>query len=129
MFDRYIICEGTVKNLNEAGQVVGFQFGARIAYYRGLGLSMVEDLAVTIDAVTIPRERIRFSVGSKAYTLDEMETEYTARWEFGDIATVTVLQSGGLAPGEHRLELIEQLRVSYMPFPIQGKDAKVIQLA
>lgn len=129
MFDRYIICEDTAENLSEGGKVVGFRFGARIAYYRGLGLSMVEDLAVTVDGVKIPRAQIRFSVGSKAYTLDEMETEYTARWEFGDIATVTVLHPGGLARGEHRLELVEQLRVSYMPFPVQGKDAKVIRLA
>jgi hypothetical protein len=41
-------------------------------------------------------------------------------------ATVTVLQDGGLAPGEHRLELVENLRVAYMPFPLQGRDAKIV---
>jgi hypothetical protein len=51
-----------------------------------------------------------------------------ARWEFGDVATVTVLRPGGLSPGEHRIELIEDLRVSYMPFPLQGRDAKVVRL-
>jgi len=128
MFDRYIICEDTVRNLTEGDRVVGFQFGARIAYYRGLGLSMIEDLAVTVDGEKLPRADVRFSVGGRDFTLDEMETEYEARWEFGDVARVSVLKAGGLSRGEHRLELVEQLRVSYMPFPIQGKDAKVVRL-
>ena len=126
MFDRYMICADTVRNLTRGGKVVGFEFGARIAYYRGLGLSMVEDLAVTLDGEKIPRECVRFTVGDKIFSLDQMETEYEARWEFGEIATVSVLKENGLSPGEHTLELTEQLRVSYMPFPIQGRDTKKV---
>jgi Domain of unknown function (DUF6379) len=127
MFDRYMICEDTVRNLTKSGRVVGFEFGARIAYYRGLGLSMVEDLAVAVDGEKIPRERVHFTVGGRTFSLDEMETEYEARWEFGEVATVSVLKEAGLSPGEHSLELVEQLRVSYMPFPIQGRDAKKVK--
>jgi len=126
MFDRYMICENTVRNVPREGKVVGFEFGARIAYYRGLGLSMVEDLAVTVDGEKIPRDRVRFSVGGRSFTLEEMETQYEDRWEFGEVATITVLKEKGLPPGEHTLELVEQLRVSYMPFPIQGRDTKKV---
>jgi hypothetical protein len=129
MFDRYMICADTVRNLTSNGAVVGFEFGARIAYYRGLGLSMVEDLVVTVDGDRIPRDRIRFTVGDRTFSLDEMETEYEARWEFGELARVSVLKEGGLPPGQHNLELMEQLRVSYMPFPIQGRDAKKVTVS
>lgn len=129
MFDRYMICEDTVRNVTTGGKVVGFEFGARIAYYRGLGLSMVEDLAVTVDGEKIARERVRFTVGGRTFSLDDMETEYEARWEFGDVARVSVLKEGGLPPGQHNLELMEQLRVSYMPFPIQGRDAKKVTVS
>ena len=128
MFDRYMICEDTARNVTTDGRVSGFAFGARLPYYRGLGLSMVEDVAVTIDGEKAPRDRVRITVGGRTFTLDEMETEYEARWEFGDIVMVTVLKDGGLAAGEHKLELMEQLRVSYMPFPLQGKDAKVVRI-
>jgi hypothetical protein len=128
MFDRYMICDETVRNVSSDGRVNGFEFGARLPYYRGLGLSMVEDVAVTLDGEKIPRERVRVTVGGRTFTLDEMETEYQARWEFGEVATVTVLKDGGLAPGEHKLELVEQLRVSYMPFPLSGKDVKVVRI-
>ena len=126
MFDRYMIVEDAVRNVRRDGKAVGFEFGARIAYYRGLGLSMVEGLDVTVDGEKVPRENVRFAVGGKTFTLDKMETEYEARWEFGEVATVTVLKDGGLAPGEHRLELVENLRVAYMPFPLQGRDAKTV---
>jgi hypothetical protein len=128
MFDRYMICEETARNLTEGGKVTGFQFGARIAYYRGLGLSMVENLTVAVDGQAVPPEQIRFSVGHRSFTLAQMETECEARWEFGDVATVTVLHPGGLTPGEHKLELVEDLRISYMPFPLKGRDAKVVRI-
>jgi hypothetical protein len=129
MFDKYMICEETVRNVRRDNKVAGFEFGARLPYYRGLGLSMVEDVGVTIDGEKIPRGDVRVRVAGRTYTLDEMETVYDAVWNFGEIVTVTALKAGGLAPGEHRLELTEQLRVSYMPFPILGKDAKTVKLA
>jgi hypothetical protein len=128
MFDRYMICEDTVRNIAEGGKVTGFQFGARIAYYRGLGLSMVEGLGVSVDGKPVPAEQIRFAVSNRTFTLAQMETEYEARWEFGEMATVTVLQPGGLATGEHKIEFVEELRIAYMPFPLKGRDAKVVRI-
>ena len=127
MFDKYMICEDTVRNVAKGSQVTGFEFGARLPYYRGLGLSMVEDVRVTVDGVKIPRQDLRLRVSGRTYTLDELEREYEAVWEMGAIATVTALIPGGLRPGEHLLELEEQLRISYMPFPSVGKDAKRVR--
>ncbi len=129
MFDRYMICEATVRNVSNNGRVEVFEFGARLPYYRGLGLSMVEDVGVTVDGEKIPREKVRLSVAGRTYTLDELETEYQAVWEMGAVATVTVLKEGGLTAGEHSLELTEQLRISYMPFPITGRDTKAVRVS
>ncbi|MEY4761176.1 MAG: hypothetical protein RLZZ200_1032 [Pseudomonadota bacterium] len=128
MFDRYMICEETVRNVSQDGRVTGFQFGARIAYYRGLGLSMVEGLAVSVDGEAVSPDHIRFTVGNRTFSLGEMETEYEARWEFGEVATVSVLRPGGLTAGEHKLEFTEDLRIAYMPFPLKGRDAKVVRI-
>lgn len=128
MFDRYMICEETVRNVAKGTRIEGFEFGARLPYYRGLGLSMVEDVAVTVDGERLARDQVRLTVGAKTYTLEQLETEYQAVWEMGDIAIVTVLKEGGLKPGDHKLELAERLRISYMPFPITGKDTKVVRI-
>lgn len=116
MFDHRIICEEGFRNVSEGGTITGFEFQARLPYYRGLGLSMVEDLSVTVDGVEVPREDIRFSVRGRSWTLDELETCYDDRWNFGEKATIFVARPGGLAAGRHQLKLAERLRISYLPF-------------
>lgn len=128
MFEKYMICEHGFKNVAEAGEVTGFQFNARLPYYRGLGVSMVESLVVTVDARRYPREALRVTLHGNTYTLDEMETEYEDRWEFGEEGTVTVCQPGGLAPGLHKIEMEDVLRISYLPFLLTGVDNKVLEL-
>ncbi len=128
MFDKYIICEDLFSNVTEGGKVIGFQFNTRLPYYRGLGISMVEDLDVTVDSESFPREAIRVTLHGNTYTLDQMEKEYDDRWEFGEKGTVTVLKAGGLVPGEHKVEVKDGLRISYLPWQLVGKDSKVLSI-
>ena len=62
MFDNRIVCHEGLQNETAGGAVVGFSFLARLPYYRGIGLSMVEDIGVTVDGESFPRDAIRFSV-------------------------------------------------------------------
>lgn len=128
MFDKYIIVEDGFRNVVEGDEVRGFQVKARLPYYRGLGLSMVENVAVTVDGEAIPREAIRVTLHGNTYTLDEMEHELDDRWEFGEVGTLTVEKPGGLATGEHTVELAPTLRISYLPFPLSGRDTKRLRL-
>lgn len=128
MFDKYMICEEGLQNVVENGEVIGFQFGARLPYYRGLGLSMVEDIGISVDGEAIPREQILFSLRGRTWTLAEMEAEIEERWEMGEVATLIVQRPNGLTSGEHKIELREQLRISYLPFKPTTHDAKVLTL-
>jgi hypothetical protein len=129
MFDRYMICEHDFRNVTEAGEVTGFQFFARLPYYRGLGLSMIEDLAITVDGRPISREALRVTLHGNTYTMAEMECEYVDRWEFGEEAIITILQPRGLSKGLHKIEMKDTLRISYLPFLSTGSDTKVLELA
>lgn len=128
MFDKYIIDPATVANTGPADAPTGFSFTTKLGYYRGLGLSMIEDLKVSIDGEALPREAITFDEGQGALTLDEMETAFDRRWPFGAPATITVALPGGFPKGEHKLSLQQRLRISYMPFPSFNNDEKVISL-
>ena len=129
MFDNKMICTDGFHNVVDGGETVGFSFLARLPYYRGLGLSMIEDIGVTVDGEAIDRAAIRFSVRGRTWTLDEMESEYGDRWNFGEKASITVMKPGGLTPGSHRIELAERLRISYLPFVPTTKDSKELALA
>ncbi len=128
MFDKYLIGADTVHNLGPADAPTGFAFDARLGYYRGLGLSMVEDLAVAVDGVAIPRALVRFRSGDQDLSLDEMETAYDRRWNFGAWAKISVVQPGGLTAGEHRIKFTERLRISYLPFPAIVSDEKTVRI-
>lgn len=129
MMDNKMICTDVFENVIEDGAAVGFAFLGRLPYYRGLGLSMVEDIQVSVDGEQIARQDVRFSVRGKTYTLDEMETVYDDRWNFGEKARIIALKPGGLAPGKHRIEFAVRMRVSYLPFVPTTKDSKELALA
>ena len=129
MMDNKMICTDLFENVVEDGATVGFAFLGRLPYYRGLGLSMIEDIQVAVDGEAIARDAIRFSVRGKTYTLDEMETVYDDRWNFGEKARIVALKPDGLAPGKHRIEFAVRMRVSYLPFVPTTKDSKELALA
>ncbi|MEQ5805986.1 hypothetical protein J3369_01055 [Alteromonas sp. NFXS44] len=129
MFDNKVIVENSLTRVNsaEAG-FDGVSVLARLPYYRGLGLSMVENIAVTVDDKVVAREDTLFSVRGNIWTLDEMETEYGDRWNFGEKAKVLVKLPEGLDDGEHDISVAITMRVSYLPFVPTTKDTKRLAL-
>ncbi|AYA62651.1 C-glycoside deglycosidase beta subunit domain-containing protein [Alteromonas sp. RKMC-009] len=129
MFDNKVIVENSLTRVTsaEAG-FDGVSVLARLPYYRGLGLSMVENIAVTVDDKIVAREDTLFSVRGNTWTLDEMETEYGERWNFGEKAKVLVKLPEGLDDGEHDISVAITMRVSYLPFVPTTKDTKRLAL-
>jgi hypothetical protein len=124
MMDNKMIVEGSLESTAD-----GFSFLGRLPYYRGLGLSMIENIAITVDGAEVAREDVRFAVRGKTYTLDQMETVYDDRWNFGEKAKIIALKPGGLAAGKHKIEFAVRMRVSYLPFVPTTKDTKELALA
>lgn len=129
MFDKHILCDDGFHNEQVEGKVTGFSLHARLPYYRGLGLSMIEDIAVTVDGAKVSRDHISFSVRGRTWTLDQMETEYADRWNFGERAKLTVKHPGGLEPGKHTIEMSQRMRISYLPFVPVTSCTKELVLA
>lgn len=119
MAARVIFDPNGFENIIENGEAVGFRFRWKSQYYRGITLSIVHDIKVTIDGEEIPREDISMTVNGETFTLNEMSTVIDSdyRWEFGEYAAVNVKKAGGLEPGEHKLVAVQHIAPSYMPFP------------
>jgi hypothetical protein len=129
MFDTMMLCDDGFENVVENDETIGFAVLARLPYYRGLGLSMIEDVAITIDGQSIPRDRIRLALRGRSWTLDELETVYDDRWNFGEKARVIVAHPGGLTPGVHKVGIAVRMRVSYLPFVPTTKTERELDLA
>ncbi|QXD15408.1 hypothetical protein GQ464_000160 [Rhodocaloribacter litoris] len=128
MFEKYMIVPEEARNVTENGRVTGFQFGARLPYYRGVGLSLVEDIQVKIDGEPVAPENLTVTVHGNTYTLEEMARTFEDRWEMGEVALITIRREGGLPPGEHTIDLLLNLRISYLPFPAIRKATKTIKI-
>jgi hypothetical protein len=129
MYDKYMIVGEAFRNVESAGQITGFQLGVRLPYYRGVVLSLVGETTLTVDGEQIPVERMKVTVGGRTFPMTELENEPVARWEFGETGIVTVDKPGGLAPGEHVVDLKQHLKISYVPMGFTGGDTKTLRLA
>lgn len=130
MFDNNVFIEGTCRNTVEDGKVTGYEMQTYITYYRGIPLSMVNNIRVTTDGVEVPREDIRCSVDGGAYwfSLDEMKTVVEHKWEYGETMTVRVLREGGLSKGTHEVDLNVIVRTAYIPVPLDGHMTRTIEI-
>jgi len=127
-YGSYMICDDGFRNIEENGRRTGFQLHMRLANYRGYLLSQIEDIRISVDGEAIAREDIRFSIGGKTYTLDEMEEVVDNRWELRQVATVTCLKPGGLAAGEHEISAEEHIRASYIPMVAVAQLTRTLRL-
>jgi len=129
MFEKYMIVENDAANIVENGKITGFKFGARLPYYRGIALSLVEDIAVKVDGEEVSKETIKFSAHGNTYTLKEMETAVDDRWNMGEVAHIIVEKKDGLSKGEHKIYLMLNMRIAYLPFPSIRKSEKKVAIA
>lgn len=127
-YGSYMICDEGFRNVDEHGKRIGFQLQMRLANYRGYLLSQIEDIRISVDGEAIPRKDIRFAIGGKSYTLDEMEEVVDNRWELRQVATVTCLKPGGLAGGEHEISAEEHIRASYIPMVAVARLTRTLRL-
>jgi hypothetical protein len=129
MYDKYLIVGDDFKNVNEAGQVTGFQFGLRLPYYRGVVCSLVGKTELTVDGEPVDYDKMFVTIGGKTIKMTDLENEPVHKWEFGAIGIVKVQKPGGLKPGEHQLAVRQEMKISYVPGGFWGSDTKVLSLA
>jgi len=97
MFDNNVFIPNSCHNVVEDGQVIGFELSTHITYYRGIPLSMINYFKVSVDGKEVPAEDIRCAFDDEDwFTLNEMETVTTIKWEYGTPAVIRVLCDGGL---------------------------------
>lgn len=108
------------KNVVKDGQTTGFEFACKLQYYRGITLSIIREMKVTIDGEEIPKENVFITVNHETFSLEECRTVISSnyRWEFGEYAGIYVKKEGGLSKGKHHISLLQHIAPSYMPFPL-----------
>lgn len=128
MFDNNVFIENSLHNVTDGQEITGFELETYITYYRGIPLSMVNEICVKVDGTDVPRGNISFSAdkGKYWFTLDEMETVVAHKWEYNLPAKIFVKQEGGLSKGEHEVSLTVNVRTAYIPVPLIGEKTRTV---
>ena len=130
MFDNNVFLADSCKNVEDNGNVIGFEMKTNITYYRGIPLSMVEYVKVAADGEEVPAEDIRISLDQEDwFSLKEAETVTTYKWEYGESLYVRVLKDGGLSKGTHKVKLTVATRTAYIPVPLEGIKEREVEIA
>lgn len=130
MFDNNVFKENTCKNVVENGKVTGFELQTNITYYRGIPVSMIEYVKVSVDGEEVLKEDIIISVDREDwFTLKEAETVTSYKWEYGEPLYIRVLKEDGLAKGVHKVKLTVATRTAYIPVPLEGVKERDVTIA
>ena len=113
MFEKWFVDYKNIKNVKENGKAIGFSVGIKPPYYRGVNLSIIKKIGITLDGHEFPTENLKFSVEAGTFTWKQMEDEVNARWEFGETAQVFVPLNGGISKGYHTIEVEVCILVVY----------------
>ena len=112
-YNKILICKDNIENVQVADTVIGYQFKIKYPSYRGAFLSCVEDLRFKLDGAEIPADQITFHLNGKDFLLSELPECFKEYWFVRDAATIFVRRPGGIAPGEHSLNVYMKHRVPY----------------
>lgn len=110
-----VIREDGFYNLTLDGRPVGVNLELGLNYYRGLAVSCIEKLEVSIDGQAVEPQLMLFCINGKKVPVDRLPQLFEEYWGIKRTANLQIFQ-GGLAGGEHELEVTLQLRNPYMKF-------------
>ena len=110
-----VVVDDSLKNRYLDGEKIGYQFDIRLSYYRGHFLSVIDEFAVKVDGEEVPLDSIMFCINGKEFGVAQLESCYTEFWNIIEPATIKVHKPGGLASGDHTVDVTLMFRSPYMP--------------
>jgi len=112
---KYLVNPADVKNvIGRDGNRIGVEIEMHIPYYRGIALSLLDDLYVKFNDTVFEKEKLVLTIDGLSYTWPQIETVSTMRWEYGTKAKVFVPADNGFEPTRTvRVELGCAIRISY----------------
>jgi hypothetical protein len=114
MAERNIIQSSGFANIGDPLWRTGFTVRLRQPNYRGLMLSLIEGIDLTVDGETYPAQTNSIIIRGEAYCYAAM-AESSARWNVGECLQVNALKVAGLAEGVHEVSCTLRLRHPYFP--------------
>ncbi len=96
---------GTLKNKVIGDACTGFTFQVDNLSYRGIWLSTLENITVTVDGRKMPESSLMLCLNGVKYPICDLESHTEIFWGARDICEINVNMIGGLSKGEHAVSI------------------------
>ena len=116
MFAEDLIVPDSLRNLpGTPTQRAGYSLRVRLNWFRSLPLSCLEDLALSVDGVSVDAEHLAVRMGGEAVAVSAATERDDLWWSCREAPTVEVRSGAVLAPGPHDLAIELRIRIPYFP--------------
>jgi hypothetical protein len=93
----------------------GIAVSVQLPWYRSLWLSAVDDVEVSVNGTPVPKDRIRFELQGRSYTVDELPEQSETLWFVADRPDVVAQLDELPEPGAAiTVEVVLTMRLLYM---------------
>lgn len=130
-----VVVSDSLKNYTVNDKVVGYQFDMCLSYYRGIFLTFIDEFTIRVDGKEVAAETIKLCINDKEFSPIEFERCYSEFWQVIEPATVRIYCPGGLAKGEHNIDVTMFFRSPYIPtgpnhqyMPIDSCGSKMLTM-
>lgn len=112
----------SLSNKDICGACTGYQFRLNNLSYRGVWISTIEDLTLTVDNQPVPKCDMSLKIGNFSCSIDELKNNSDVFWCCEDECYIIVNKVGGLSKGEHLFELTLAKRQDFGHSYGEGED-------
>ncbi len=117
------LTRGTLKNrVFSDGACTGYSFRLNNLSYRGIWISTLEDLQLTVDGKAVSKADMLLRLGTFSCTIDNLVNHSDVFWAVTDECWIDVYKIGGLAPGDHQFEIVVMKRNDFGHSYGEGTD-------
>ena len=87
----------------------------QLPWYRSLWLSAVDDVAVSVNGVAVPKGELRFELNGRSYRIEELPEQWDTLWFVADKPEVVIPLGHTPEAGEKlTVEVVLTMRLLYM---------------
>ena len=104
---------GTCRNRVIEGCCTSYEFQIDNLSYRGIWISTIEDIELTVDGEAIPKSNMQFFCNGIGYSIPDMVTHTENFWGALDAGVLRVYKVGGLGKGDHTFEIVIKKRADF----------------
>lgn len=103
---KQVLVKDSLENRLVKGVATGYSLQLANLSYRGVWLSTIEGIELTVDGEVVPHDHILVELNGNKYSICDLVNQTETFWGAKDACRIIVYRVGGLAKGPHKVKIV-----------------------